>query len=250
MIKRVVLLLLISVNIFFDARAQENSGGGIDDETLHFGFNFQFVNSEYKIFKKRTWRDPFYEYPNKLNPTQRELVKDSLFAIGSVVSPGFGFGFVSDLSLGTNVNLRFTPSLVFVDRLLDFEYANQADTKHQIVQSAVFDIPLGFKFKSDRHKNFRAYVLGGGKYSIDISSRKKSNDEGFILAEKLVKNKKNILWYEVGVGCDFYFEYFKMSPELKISNSIGDVLTHENHPYATPIDKLLLHNIHFSLYFE
>lgn len=250
MIKRVVLLFLISVNFFFSAGAQENSGGGIDDETLHFGFNFQFVNSEYKIFKKSSWRDPFYEFPNKLDPTQRELVKDSLYAIGSVVSPGFGFGFVSDLRLGSNANLRFTPSLVFVDRLLDYEYVNPDDIKHQIVQSAVFDLPLGFKFKSDRRKNFRAYVLGGGKYSIDISSKKKSNDEGFILAEKLVKNKKNILWYEIGVGFDFYFEYFKMSPELKLSNSVGDVLNHEDHPYAAPIDKLLLHNIHFSLYFE
>lgn len=249
MIKRIVLFL-ISVIVFSNAGAQENSGGGIDDETLHFGFNFQFVNSEYKIFKKSNWRDPFYEYTDPTDLSKRELVKDSLYSIGSRVSPGFGFGFVSDLRLGSNLNLRFTPSLIFVDRLLDYEYLRPDDTKNQIVQSAVFDIPLGFKFKSDRRKNFRAYVLGGGKYSMDISSKKKSNDEGFILAEKFVKNKRNILWYEVGVGFDFYFEYFKMSPELKISNSIGDVLRHENHPYAAPIDKLFLHNIHFSLFFE
>jgi len=251
MIKRVVLFL-ISVVIFSNAEAQENSGGGIDDETLHFGFNFQFVNSEYKIFKKSNWRDPYYELTkaNPFDPNEKELVKDSLYAIGSVISPGFGFGSVAELKLGSNLNLRLTPSLIFIDRLLDYEYASPDDTKRRIVQSAVFELPLGFKFKSDRKKNFRAYVLGGGKYSIDISSKKKNGDEGFIKAEQLVKNKRNILWYEVGVGLEIYFEYFKMSPEIKISNSVGDVLRHEDHPYAAPIDKLLLHNIHFSLFFE
>lgn len=242
MIKARYLLLFVFFFAILTGKAQENSGGGIDDQTIHFGFNFQYVSTDFKIIKKHDWRKPYI--------FENELVTDSLYSIASVSSPGFGFGFVSNLGLNPNTDIRFTPSLIFVDRLLDYEYANASDAKRRTVQSAVFDLPLGVKFKSDRRKNFRAYVLGGVKYSIDISSKKKSSDEGFIKLEKFVKNRKNIMWYEVGVGFDFYFEYFKMSPELKISNSVGDVLKHEDDPYATPIDKLLLHNLHFSLYFE
>ena len=53
-----------------------------------------------------------------------------------------------------------------------------------------------------------------------------------------------------GIGFDLYFEYFKLSPEIKLSNSFGNVLLPETHPFSAPINKLSLHTIMFSLYFE
>lgn len=231
--------------------AQENWGGGVDDEVLHFGFTFQYVNTELKVLKKPDWRAPFSD----LNPEysfdpSESILMDSLYSISSSGSPGFGLGFVSDLRLGKNADLRLTPTLVFADRLLYYEYYNPHQVIEKKVQSTLVDVPLGLKIKSDRRKNFRAYMIAGAKYSFDIISKKKLDDENKIFSEKLVKNKKSFLSYEAGIGFDLYFEYFKLSPEIKFSQSAGDVLKHENNPYSSPVDKLFLRNIQFSLYFE
>ena len=240
------LTILIGLLSGLGVMGQENWGGGIDDDPLHFGFTFQYISSEYKIIKNENWRYPFND------PNGGEELKPSLSSISSPTSPGFGLGFVSNLRLGKNADLRFTPALVFSDRLLNYEYEDPENFKQQKVQSTLMDFPLGIKLKSDRRKNFRAYLLGGAKYSIDIVSKKKTNDVDNILTEKFVKNTKNILWYEAGIGFDLYFEFFKLSPELKLSNSFRSVFRPEPelHPYSAPLNKLFLRNLQFSLYFE
>ena len=238
------LTILICLFSGLGVMGQENWGGGIDDDPLHFGFTFQYISSEYKIIKKANWRDA---YPD---PEGGPDLKPTLSSISSPTSPGFGLGFVSNLRLGKNADLRFTPALVFSDRFLDYQYEDPEAFKQQKIQSTLMDFPLGIKLKSDRRKNFRAYLLGGAKYSIDIVSKKKTNDVDNILTEKFVKNTKNILWYEAGIGFDLYFEFFKLSPELKLSNTFRNVLRPEDHPYSAPLDKLFLRNLQFSLYFE
>jgi hypothetical protein len=114
----------------------------------------------------------------------------------------------------------------------------------------MFEFPVGIKIKSDRRNNFRAYVLAGGKYGIDIAAKKVPEDQGEIAINRLMKNNKTILSYEAGIGFDFYFEFFKLSPEFKFSNSLNSILKREEHPYTSPIDKLFLRNFVFSLYFE
>src|SRR5690606_37635238 len=112
-------------------------------------------------------------------------------------------GFVSDLRLGNNANLRFTPGLVFSDILADYEFEDPAyPVQKKKVQATFVDLPIGFKLKSDRQKNFRAYFIGGAKYSIDIVFKKKKDDSGKIPQEKDLKNLPNALWYEAGIGFD------------------------------------------------
>lgn len=228
----------------FGANAQQNWGGGVDQEPFHFGFTFQFISAEYKIIKQDNWREPF------IDPDDNSVAKPTLNSISSPLSPGFGLGFVSNYRLGNNADIRFTPALSFSDRLIDYEYLVEEEFKQQKVQSTLVDFPLGIKIKSDRRKNFRAYMLGGVKYSVDIVSKKKTDDVDKILSEKFVKNTRNVLWYEAGIGFDLYFEFFKLSPEIKLANSFKSVLRPEDHPYSRPLDKLYLRNLQFSLYFE
>lgn len=247
MILRRSLLLLVLFLYSFSTFAQENWGGGVDNEDLHFGFAFQFISTEYKIQKAANWRQPF---PDPNNPG--EYLTSPLVSISSPVSSGFSIGFINDLRIGEHLNLRLTPSLVFADRSIEFKYTNAAENIRKQVQSATIDIPLGFKLKSDRRRNFRAYFLAGVKYSIDIISKKKLDDSNLPELEKLIKNQKGVFLYETGVGFDLYFEYFKMSPELKLSNSFRNVLYRDETPnaYNTPIEKLFLRNLQFSIYFE
>ncbi|SDG94768.1 Outer membrane protein beta-barrel domain-containing protein [Pedobacter terrae] len=261
------LSLILSFFIISATSFAQNWGGGIDDEDWSFGFNFQYISAEYKILKKPNWRSPFYEVPNTLDPSYDPNsgipITSNLNAISSQPSQGFGLGFVMNRMISDNFDIRATPSLIFSDRVVTYEYepmepinVGNGQTKNfqtlvdRKVQATMFEFPLGIKVKSNRLNNFRVYWLGGAKYSIDIASKKKTFDEGETAVNKFLKNKRNYLSYETGIGFDIYFEYFKMSPEIKLSYSASDLLQHDNTIYANPIDKLKLRQLTFSLIFQ
>ncbi|MGV8878562.1 MAG: outer membrane beta-barrel protein [Sphingobacteriaceae bacterium] len=245
MIKSFFRLLFISLFFSLPAIAQVPAwGGGSDDREVDFGFNFQYINTRYVVVKQPNWRAPYFDA--EIN----QFVTDSLNSISSGGSPGFGIGFLTRLRIAENLDLRLTPSLVFSDRLIDYRYKTSSQDNQQRFQSTAVDFPLALKLKSDRIGNVRAYILGGVKYTAEIGSKKKLNDAGAAPLDKKIKNIRGFAAYEAGFGLDIYFEYFKLSPELKLSNSFGNILTPESHPYASPLDKLYLHNIQFSLYFE
>lgn len=241
--KKEVCLIVFFLSIHVASFAQ-NWGGGVDDKVFSPGFTFQYLSSEYKIYKKPDWQAPYFD------DAIGQYITDSLKSISSGASPGFGLGFIAGFKLGSHADLRITPTLVFLDRLLDYDYSDPEKFRQQKVATTTVEFPMGIKLKSDRRRDFRAYILAGGKYSMDIISKKKTDDSGFALTEKFVKNNKGYLSYEVAIGFDFYFEFFKLSPELKLSNSIGNVLKHEDHPYSSPLEKLYTRNFQFSLYFE
>lgn len=249
--KKYALAGLIGLLFPFVASAQ-NWINDNDDEIIHFGFQFQYISSEFKIHKKASWREPFYDADTRM------FVTDSLYSISSSSKPGFGLGFVSpNIRIGTNADIRLTPGLSFSDKVVSYEFGKRnADNTYtstvvdRTVQSTMFDLPLGLKIKSDQRHNFRAYILMGVKYSMNIVSKKKTDDSGFAPTEKLLKIDKSYFSYEAAVGFDFYFEYFKMSPELKFSQSAKNILKPEVNPYSSPIDRLFLRNLQFSLFFE
>lgn len=246
--KKLLLLCLLSLFSFNSLIAQNNWGGGVDDEQLHFGFKFQYISSEYKIQKVENWKGPFIDPFNGL-----PMINSQLRSLSSPVTPGFGLGFVSDFRLGNNANLRLAPGMVFADVIVNYEFEDPSLSVHRIVQGTLVDLPLGIKLKSDRRKNFRAYFIGGAKYSIDIVSKKKTDDLALSPEVKYLKSLKNTVWYEAGVGFDLYFEFFKLSPEIKFSQSRRSVLKDSDrleNPYTAPIDKLFFRNIQFSLFFE
>lgn len=249
--KKTLLILLFSV-IAFTLKAQ-NWGGGIDQQDFNWGFSFQYVASEYKIIRSPKWRKPF----ENTNPDDGPLgtVTDPLKSIVSPLSAGFGIGFVMNYRLSPNLDLRSTPTLIFNDRIVNYTYEETGinpdfSEKEQRIQATMVDFPIGIKLKSERRKDFRTYLLLGAKYSMDLASGKKAKDEGKIAIDRVLKNKRNFASYEAAIGFDLYFEYFKMSPELKVSHSFGNVIKRENHPYDTPIDKAILRSFTFSLFFE
>lgn len=243
--------LLFVLLISFAAAHAQNWGGGVDDENVHFGFTFQYTNSTFKIERKPDWRTPFRD------PETGTLLTDSLSALYSKSSPGFGIGFVINGRISNNLDVRMTPTLVFSDRLAEYEYVQPGvintafSTNEQKVAATLVEFPLGIKIKSNRRNNFRAYMLYGAKYTIDIASKKKTDDSGQDYIYKLLKNRKNYFSYEAAFGMDLYFEYFKMSPEIKLSYSLNNLLNNEEaNPYNAPIDKLMLRHVTFSLFFE
>ena len=55
---------------------------------------------------------------------------------------------------------------------------------------------------------------------------------------------------EVGFGIDFYLEYFKFSPQIKISQGVLQVLNKDTSVYTNSIDQLTTNGWILSFTFE
>lgn len=243
------LLLMAAFSVHAQQKFQR-WGGGVDDETLHFGFSFHYINADYKIALKPDWQTP--------NPSASPA--DTLLGVYSPFYQGVGLGLLADVKLTENANLRFTPSLIFSNKAVRYQYGpssspqlagSMAEPVEKLIRASYIDLPFLFKFKSDRKGNYRGYLIGGGKYSINVVSAKRYDDSQLIPAEKYLKTKPGYFSYEAGIGFDIYFDFFKMSPEVRWVQSIGNLLdAREPNMYNYPIDRLTLRNFQVSLFFE
>ncbi len=177
---------------------------------------------------------------------------DSLRTITSTPQWGFNIGIVSNLRLGTYLDLRFVPTLSFGTRTLNYTIMQNHDsiltsyTKN--VESTYLDFPLLVKYRSKRLNNFAAYVIGGVQYSFDLASQ--AGKEQKPNQQYLVRLEEKDVQYQMGVGFDFYTLYFKFAVELKMSYGLFDLLKHDNTVYTQGIEKLNSKIFQLSFLFE
>lgn len=210
-----------------------------DRQRLHFGFTLG-VNST--TFSVRNVQD-IQQY-------------DSVFVIDPQPQVGFNLGIISDLRIGQHFNLRFIPDLSFADRRLKYTLST-FDTlgvpvkriEEQKLESVLLEFPLSLKFKSVRINdgNWRVYVLGGGKFIVDMASQSKITTGA---NEVVVKLNRIDYAYEVGLGFDIYMQYFKFSPELKFSFGLNNLLVQDETIYTRTISKLNSTAFLISFHFE
>lgn len=237
-----ILIVLLICSRSLLAQSVPVWGGGADQKDFSAGFSFSYVSSYYKIDKKPEWRQPYFDVSGT-------KITDALTNISSDNAPGFAVGFLGRYSLNDHIEARIMPALIFADRAVRYEYVTPSQDQTKAIRATLVDLPLQFKLKSNRLGDYRAYLLAGLKYSRALGN-KENSDANAAPSEKLLKTINGYGSYEVGLGLDIYFEFFKLSPEIKISNSFGNLLLRENNAFAAPINSLSLHTIMFSLHFE
>jgi len=180
--------------------------------------------------------------------------ENDLFADVSRPNPGFQVSIVSDLRLGNRLSLRFLPGITFGSRTFSFYDMSGDSTSNliseQTVESNFLDFPLLLKYKSRRVNNYRPYLVGGLNMRYDMAARKDYDDDG-----PWVRLTPMDFFVEFGFGIDFFLQYFKFSPELKVSVGFRDVLVHEpaggaNYKYVQSINKLNSYVMMLCFYFE
>ncbi len=175
---------------------------------------------------------------------------DSLHSVLPHSEYGFNIGIVSNLKLGEQFDLRFIPTLTFGDRIITYEGVREdgrSKIRNQTIESTFLDFPLHVKYKSVRMTNTRVYLLGGLKYSHDLASVEDKDDPD---SDLLVSTLRNDLYYELGIGFDHYFYYFKFSTEIKASFGLRDILQENNTIYSKSIDGLKSQIFQISFLFE
>lgn len=202
-----------------------------DFKKIHFGFTLGINSLNFNLAKN----DDF-------------LNNDSLLTLLASDQKGFNLGIVSNLRLGKYTDLRFIPTLVFGERILKYQFNNQSNLSltDKRIESTLIDFPVSLKYKSARYNNFRTYVMCGVKYSLDIASQSEIDDEG----QELVKLNNHDLMIEGGFGIDFYLQYFKFSPQIKISHGIINILSKDKTLYTQTIDNLKTNSWMISFTFE
>lgn len=161
-------------------------------------------------------------------------------------SPGFNLGLMGNLKLTKFIDLRLVPSLSFSEKRLDFNKIGYDTIVTKSIESIYVHIPLQLKFKSERIRNFRFYVLLGGKYDYDMAAnaRSKRNDE-------YIKVKPNDLGYEFGMGFEFYNPNFIFAPEIKLSQGLmNQIYKDKNIPLTNAIDQLNTRSIVISIHLQ
>ncbi len=217
-------LLACSIGVFAQANMEQ-----YDLKKLHFGFTVSTNISRMRI-DRLTGKMP---YDTVKNITQSGF-------------PGIGLGAITNLHLGNNWDLRaLFPVITFVQRNLNYEFENSK--KSTAIESAYCDASLQVKFKSDRRKNVRVYVIGGIRGSYDLASTTKQERS---LIKPVVSLKPVTYGYELGFGLDMYFEYFKFSPEIKFCNTTSSALYKDGYIYTEVLHDLAPQLIQISLHFE
>ena len=226
-----LLLILCALNTFGQHQKLQNQPYA-DQRHFHIGFTIGIhtqdlilTNSGFINENGEVW---FSEIPN--------------------YSPGFTVGIIGDVYLNQYVNLRVIPTILLGDKRFVFKEQTSGEEYNAIIRNNYFSIPLHLKISARRTNNYRPYVLLGGYGSMEIASNKG-------LAVLL---KPYDFGIDVGVGCDFYLNMFKLAPELKFSFGLVDILEKDRKDlkeesllrYANSLSKATQRMITLSFNFE
>jgi hypothetical protein len=251
--KRIVLffttLFLLQANPGFGQRERIINLPTEDERKLHFGYYLGLNSNSYKVT---------YMAEDLITPTPPKdasgETKDLFVEVNESI--GFNLGFIVDLRLHKNINLRFEPGLMSNSKELtfvnvDFFTSDDIDidgdgitdintsyngTTNNIrdVSSTFLHLPLLFKFSTDRLNNIRPYVIGGVSYDYNFSSNEGNKDDNY--SGEFRTTTHNFM-YEVGIGMDFYFYFFKFSPSIRGVFAINNELVPDNdRPYVEVSD--------------
>jgi hypothetical protein len=178
-------------------------------QRLHFGFFLGFNTYDYKIDYKTVSQDILIEK-----------------------TTGFNVGLIADLRLHEYINLRFEPGLYYTQR--NFHYSNSYFPttptnfdKLREVNGTNLHFPLLLKFSSLRTGNIRPYLVGGLSATLNLASNSKSKDDNY---ENVFRVKPWTTNYELGLGIDFFSEYFIFSPSIRGVFGLNDELIRDNDP--------------------
>jgi hypothetical protein len=230
-----LLLLIASQQVNAQLRDELNLPDH-DSKTYYLGIGLIYNNARFQVS----------QHPSFLS-------NDSVMVVEPENTGGFGLAGIHTLRLSPRFEIRaIFPQLLFAYKNLTYHLKYPDPNKNETavmtkqVESILLGVPVHIKFLSDRIGNFRVYMFGGGKFEYDLASNSTARK-----ADDLVKLKKYDWGVEAGIGFNFYFPVFILSPEIKISNGLSNIHSRDpNLKYSSSIDQLNSRMIVFSLIFE
>ncbi len=229
--KRFILILLVSIPLVLHSQVPKPRFlPGYDNKTLHFGFTVGINTMDSRFIRSG----------------ENDLIAD----ISNVPVNGFQVTIVSDLRLNDHFNLRFLPGISFGQRDISFYAGDPPELDRTMeLSSSYLEFPLLLKFRAQRLNNYRPYLIAGPNFRYDMAARK-GLDTG---NDVFIRFKPADLFLEMGFGIDFYLQFFKFAPELKLGIGLTNVLVNEEEErvqYVNSLDKVYSYVVMLNFHFE
>jgi len=204
----------------------------LDNQVAHFGYSLGLNMMDFVV------------RPTDLFYTQF----DSIYAVEVGRYVGFNINMISNLRLANYLDVRFLPGLTFGQRDLHYKYIKNGEYRRHtmMIESTFLDFPFHLKYRAHRINNFRPFLIGGVNGRIDLASQKRIKPEDM----PKIRLKRYDAYYELGVGADFFLEYFMFGIELKSSWGVFNMINYDGSEFSTFYDRLNSHMIVLSFHFE
>lgn len=170
---------------------------------------------------------------------------DSVHSIVPPNSFGFSIGFIVNFRMAQYLDFRFLPKVSFYDNKLEYNFIDDTPSEQKFVDATIVEFPLLFKYKSQRRRNNRMYLVGGITPGIDATGKKDDQNN-----ETRLTVKRGNLSADFGFGIDIYYPLFKFSPEIRFSKGLINVLKPEENPYTQGMERLTTNSVSIYLQFE
>ncbi len=240
------IIPFLCISVFFNAFGQRRvvtQLPNFDKHEVHWGFYLGLNSIDYKFnYKESSTENTHVTYDKK---------------------SGFNVGLIGDIRINSNLNLRFEPGLSssagtinFVDDLFGGEEGTSSRFEYSSaeISATYLHLPILMKFSANRMNNIKPYVIGGFSYDHNFSSKSSNPNDN---RTNVFRMQKANFMYEVGIGMDFYFPYFKFSPSIRGQFAITNELMPDNKseaqpssPYTDPIDFMGTQAIFIKFAFE
>ncbi|MEG1574916.1 MAG: porin family protein [Bacteroidales bacterium] len=205
----ILLFLLVVISLSAQRRKVERTPY-IDQKRVHFGFSLGMNLQDLNLTPSGTMNEKgeiwYSEVPS--------------------FSPGFNVGLLCDFYLCPYLNLRIAPTFFFGNKTVTFREEFSGDQFNQDVKSNYINVPFELKYSAKRINNYRPYIMVGVAPSFDVSKKK----------GELLRFKTYDTYFEIGLGCDIYFPFFKLIPELKFCFGLQDILQRKRDDLRDPLD--------------
>lgn len=169
---------------------------------------------------------------------------------------GFNVGLIGNVRINDYFDVRFEPGLVMSNRTLSFSntYFNglsyEKKDLERDLRSTYIHLPLLIKISTKRINNIKPFIVGGVSTALNLSSNQDNPDDN---SKGNFRMKKNNLFYELGLGIDLYFTWFKFTPSIRGVFSMKDEHvkdTDPNSPWTSTIDQMQTRGVFINFTFQ
>ena len=171
-------------------------------------------------------------------------------------SPGFSVGLIGNLRVNEFLDLRLEPGLLITTRELYYSSTyfngtsfNQSDLMRE-VKSTYIHIPLLLKVSTKRINNFKPFIVGGFSTALNLSSNQDNPNDN---SNGQFRTRKNMVFYELGLGIDLYLYNFKFTPSIRGLFAINDELVRDqdpNSPWTSNINSMKTRGLFINFTFQ
>lgn len=182
----------------------------IDKQTLSWGYYLGFNSLDFK-----------FDYNENIGDIQTEK------------GIGFNVGLIGNLRLNDYFDLRFEPGLVIAQRDLNYQnnyfddysgVLKSSDLTREVRSTYVY-FPLLLKISTKRVNNVKPFILTGVSTAVNLSSNNDNPDDNYAGEFRMIKNMQ---FFELGFGVDFYLDRFKFTPSIRGVFAAKDELVRDN----------------------